>query len=248
MPPLDGEGGRAQRAEPGGVNGSECCPPPGYAASRADLPARGRYGASGSSPSLTGGAEAAGAARWCRRALRTLDDRDMLDARHNELGDAVAAADGEGLGAVIDEQHHDLAAIVGVDGAGAVEQRHAMLSARAPSAGGSAPRSPAEARWRSPSAPARGRPAASSSGCVCGSAATRSRPAAWLGLIGGKRQPLAMRQTPHAKRDASRARSLAHSAAERRARRASAARASSRAAISSLLIGGQSSTPLPVTI
>ena len=76
-----------------------------------------------------GGAEAAGAARGVAK-LRDLDDGDMLHAGNNQLSDAVAAANGEGLGAVIDEKHHDLAAIIGIDGARAVEQRHAMLQGK----------------------------------------------------------------------------------------------------------------------
>ena len=47
----------------------------------------------------------------------------MLDARDHELGDALAAADVNGSDAEIDQQHFDLAAIVGVDGAGAVQNR-----------------------------------------------------------------------------------------------------------------------------
>ena len=74
----------------------------------------------------TGGAEAPlPAVRLAKRLDR--NDLDMGDRRHDELGDAIAAADGEGLGSEIDEEHHDLAAIIGVDGAGAVQERHPVL-------------------------------------------------------------------------------------------------------------------------
>src|SRR5262245_57792493 len=76
--------------------------------------------------SATGGAEAA---RTALSYVKGLDGNDLHVAhrRDHELRDAVSAADGEWIAPVVDEQHHDLAAIIGVDRAGAVEQRHAML-------------------------------------------------------------------------------------------------------------------------
>src|SRR6478609_480246 len=74
-------------------------------------------------------AEAASAA--CGVAeLRDLDDGDMLHAGNNKLSNTIATTDGERLGAVVDKQQHDLAAIIGIDGARTVEQRHAMLQGK----------------------------------------------------------------------------------------------------------------------
>ena len=52
-------------------------------------------------------------------------DTHWLDARNDKLGDAVAAPDDEGLIAEIDHDDLHLAAIVGIDRAGAVQKRHA---------------------------------------------------------------------------------------------------------------------------
>ena len=43
----------------------------------------------------------------------------------------MPCVDGEGLGAVVDQDHPDLAAIVAVDGAGAVEQRQPVAQRQA---------------------------------------------------------------------------------------------------------------------
>ena len=75
---------------------------------------------------MPGGAEAALPALGVAERLDR-DDLDRGDRRDHELRDAVAPLDQERLGAEIDQQHHDLAAIVGIDGARAVQQRHAML-------------------------------------------------------------------------------------------------------------------------
>ena len=68
-------------------------------------------------------------------------------------------ADRERLAAEIDQQHHDLAAIVGVDGAGAVEHGDAMLEREARArahlrlvAGGSSSAKPVGTSARAPGA------------------------------------------------------------------------------------------------
>ena len=53
--------------------------------------------------------------------------RHRAHRRHHHLRDAVAAADLERRVAVIDEDHLDLAAIVGIDRARRIEHRHAVL-------------------------------------------------------------------------------------------------------------------------
>src|SRR2546423_305754 len=70
-------------------------------------------------------AEAAGAARG-RRDHYDLDEPSLLDALHDELGEALAARDHEGLPPQVGEQHLHLAAVVAVDGAGAVEHGDAV--------------------------------------------------------------------------------------------------------------------------
>ena len=64
-----------------------------------------------------------------RRVAKDVDrnDLNLSDGRDHELGDAVATADKERLAAMVDQDHHQLAAIICVDGAGRVEQRHAVL-------------------------------------------------------------------------------------------------------------------------
>src|SRR5512146_1825577 len=76
------------------------------------------------------------AALSSRRAAEIGDglDAHVLGARDHELGDALAAANNERFGAQIDQQNLDLAAIVGIDGAGAVQNRHAGFQ-REPRAG-----------------------------------------------------------------------------------------------------------------
>ncbi len=75
---------------------------------------------------MPGRAEAA-AARAPSTAARPASlpaySRDRSD---NELGDPHAALDAKGFFAEIDENHRDLAAIIGIDGAGAVQHGDAM--------------------------------------------------------------------------------------------------------------------------
>ena len=74
-----------------------------------------------------------------------------LDHRgDHQLGDAVAAADDEVLGAEVDQDHLHLAAIVGVDGAGRVQAGDARCARRGPSAAAPGPRSRAGSRWHRP--------------------------------------------------------------------------------------------------
>src|SRR5437899_10761069 len=51
---------------------------------------------------------------------------DARDGRHDQLRDAVAAADADGGAAEVDEQHLDLAPVVGVDRPGRVEESQAL--------------------------------------------------------------------------------------------------------------------------
>src|SRR5262245_20155796 len=64
------------------------------------------------------------------QAVRHLPSRPR-DRCDDQLCDAIAASHGVGAVAVIDEDHADLAAIVGVDGAGAVEHGDAGLESEA---------------------------------------------------------------------------------------------------------------------
>src|SRR5262245_24604796 len=176
-----------------------------------------------------------------RRATKLGDrlDAHMLDASDHQLGDALAATDHKRLRPEIDQQNLHLAAIVGVEGAGAVQNRHARFQ-REPRAGANL------------SLEARGQLNREAGGNKrAGAWRERDRRIRWHGrhhieacgmlrVIGGKRQSFAVRQTQKADDD------FRHSAAERKACNASLARASSRAAVSSLLIGGQSSTPAAV--
>src|SRR5262245_13465837 len=71
-----------------------------------------------------------------RRAAKLGDRRDahMLDASDHPLCDALAATDHKRLRPEIDQQNLHLAAIVGVEGAGAVQNHHASFQ-REPRAG-----------------------------------------------------------------------------------------------------------------
>src|SRR5579863_459752 len=75
--------------------------------------------------SLPGRAEAAASARGCRELIDALPS-DAGDRGHHELRHPLAARDGDGLSAHIGENDADFAAIVGIDGARAVEHRDAM--------------------------------------------------------------------------------------------------------------------------
>ena len=66
---------------------------------------------------VAGGAEAAGAAGAVGE-LAGLGPGDAGDRREHHLGDAHAVGDGDRLGAVVDQDDADLAAVVAVDGAG----------------------------------------------------------------------------------------------------------------------------------
>jgi hypothetical protein len=54
-------------------------------------------------------------------------ERHRRDRRHHQLGDPVAAPDGERLGPVVDEDHPHLAAIIGIDRTRRVEHRHPVV-------------------------------------------------------------------------------------------------------------------------
>jgi hypothetical protein len=66
-----------------------------------------------------------------RRELDDLEPAGAGDRRDDQLRDAVAPPDVEVLAAEIDHQHLDLAAVVGVDRARAVRQRHAVAQGEA---------------------------------------------------------------------------------------------------------------------
>src|ERR1700680_2001085 len=75
-------------------------------------------------------AAAAGAARARRQGGDALESNPGHRCDH-QLGDAVAAADGDGLAAKIGEDDADLAAIIRIDGAGAVENGEAVIERQA---------------------------------------------------------------------------------------------------------------------
>src|SRR5215469_5940449 len=83
-----------------------------------------------STGSAARGAEAVGSARALgeRRNGRPGDARDR---RQHELSNSLAAGECHGLGAEIGEDHPDLAAVVRVDGAGAVEHGETVLERKA---------------------------------------------------------------------------------------------------------------------
>src|SRR6185369_6732883 len=64
---------------------------------------------------------------FCCIEVVPLDKGDGAHRRHHHLGDAVAAPDLENLVAEVDQDHLDLAAIVGVHRARRIEHRHAVL-------------------------------------------------------------------------------------------------------------------------
>src|SRR5947209_11434241 len=76
------------------------------------------------------GAEAAGAARALGQP-GDLIEGDAADRRDDELGDALAALQHDGLAAEIGEDDVDLATIIGVDRAWAVEHGDAVLEGEA---------------------------------------------------------------------------------------------------------------------
>src|SRR5215831_7051804 len=75
-------------------------------------------------------AEAAGAAPALRQHLRLLPE-DALHRRHDELGDALAPRDRDRLAAEIGEDDLDLAAVIGIDRARAVEHGEAVAERQA---------------------------------------------------------------------------------------------------------------------
>src|SRR5476651_664295 len=75
-------------------------------------------------------AEAAGAAR-AGGQRSDLVEGDAADRRDHQLGDALAALEHECLAAEIGEDDVNLAAIVGIDRAGAVEHGDAVLEGEA---------------------------------------------------------------------------------------------------------------------
>src|SRR5260370_38747597 len=81
-------------------------------------------------PSSAGRAEAAGAAPALGQRSNLVED-DAADRRDDELGDALAALEDYGLAAEIGQDDVDLAAIVGVDRAWAVEHSDAVLEGEA---------------------------------------------------------------------------------------------------------------------
>src|ERR1700747_2524814 len=65
---------------------------------------------------------------------RQYADGDKLSLRHrsdHHLRNALAAADGKGGAAVIDQEHRDLAAIIGIDGSRRVQNGDAMFGRKA---------------------------------------------------------------------------------------------------------------------
>src|SRR5438270_13242559 len=75
-------------------------------------------------------AEAAGAAPALGQHGELVEG-DAADRRDDELGDALAALDDDGVAAEIGQDDVNLAAIIGVDRAGAVEHGDAVLEGEA---------------------------------------------------------------------------------------------------------------------
>src|SRR5438876_4325778 len=74
--------------------------------------------------------ESAFAAAALRQRL-AFDQLRALHARDDELGDAVAALDRDGILSEVGEDHAELAAVVAVDGAGAVRAGDALAQRQA---------------------------------------------------------------------------------------------------------------------
>src|SRR6202022_2328790 len=81
-------------------------------------------------PSDPGRTVATGAAAALRQTRRLLPG-DARHRRDDELGDALAARDRHRGAAEIGEDDLDLAAVIGIDRAGAVEHRDAMMEGEA---------------------------------------------------------------------------------------------------------------------
>lgn len=75
-------------------------------------------------------AEAARAARGILEAL-DLDPIGLRVALHDQLGDALAARDREGVLAGVEQNHAHFATVVGIDRAGAVQDRDAVFEGEA---------------------------------------------------------------------------------------------------------------------
>src|SRR3974377_1452972 len=145
---------------------------------------------------LPRGAEAALPSRRAAEVDHKLDQR-MLNARHHELGDAIAAADGEWFRPEIDEQHLDLAAIVRVNGAGAIQERGAGFQRQA----GARAKLRFEPWWqfeREAGGNERAGAWRKLDSCAFGETSDHIEPGGMLGVISRKRQPLAMDQAQHA--------------------------------------------------
>src|SRR5262245_3220906 len=154
---------------------------------------------------------------------------------NDELREPLATADHERLIAMIDDDHHQFAAVVGIDGARAVEEREPVPQGKSRRGG---PLRLVAARQFKREARRNERAGAGRNGDrgPFGHARHDIEACGLLRLIGRKRKPLAVREPLHANRNA-------HSAAGRLAASVAAARARRRIAVSSLLRGGQSSTP-----
>src|SRR5680860_463158 len=187
---------------------------------------------------LAGGAETAAAALGITQRFRRYD-LDTGHRRDDDLGDAIAALNKECLIAEIDQKHFHLATIVGIDGAGTIQYGNAVFE-REPRTGPQlrlvAVRQFEDEARRHQHAVA----GAKRERAVLGHGSDQVEARRMRRLIGGQRQAFAVRQTQDPNLHA-------HSAAERNEDSTSAARARRRAAISSLLMAGQSSVPAPVT-
>jgi hypothetical protein len=83
-----------------------------------------------SAASASRAAEAALAARGVGQPL-LLDQARVRHRQDDQLGDALAALDADGLGTVVDEQHLELAAVARVDETRCVEHGYALLHRQA---------------------------------------------------------------------------------------------------------------------
>src|SRR3977135_3810334 len=99
-------------------------------ASRASKVLRERRNILASLTAKSGGTEAPGTPRGGFQ-IGGLAPFTLGVGRHHEVRDLHATRDGEGFSAVVDQDGRYLAAIIGIDGPGRVQHRHAMTKRKA---------------------------------------------------------------------------------------------------------------------
>ena len=68
---------------------------------------------------------------FCLGQIFNNDKLRLFTRGDDHLGDAVAMADNERLCGKVDENHHDFASVIGIDGAGSVQHSDAVLYGKA---------------------------------------------------------------------------------------------------------------------